>query len=288
VQLTVKPLKQKDAGRGLVALDRTVADELDVEGGDYVRLSGTDGVVARVWPGYPEDAGRDVVRVDGHVRRLLGVSVDDRVTVEPADVRPAGSLTVSLDAEEDVEVNDDFRRFVRQRLAGTPVVEGQRVSVEVGLGSGETGGERLPLEVVRAEPDGVVVVTEQTSVSLDDRARAAPDAVAAGAGVAYLPASADGDDSDPDADDGDEGPGETEADADAEAEGYRPTVRRRLRENTLLLGVIALLLLAAAVPLVALALAEATPYSFATWATAITGVVSVLGIGARLLLQQSD
>ncbi|MFT4944288.1 MAG: transitional endoplasmic reticulum ATPase, partial [Halovenus sp.] len=97
MKLTVKPLKQKDAGRGLAAIDRQAMAEMELENGDYILLDGSGGrTVARVWPGYPEDEGRGIVRIDGRLRRETGVGVDDTVGVEPAEVNPARRLTVAL------------------------------------------------------------------------------------------------------------------------------------------------------------------------------------------------
>lgn len=97
MKLTVKPLKQKDAGRGLAAVDRDSMDELALENGDYVVIDGQGDhgrAVARVWPGYPEDDGDGVVRIDGRLRKEADVGIDDQVTVEPADIKPAGGVTV--------------------------------------------------------------------------------------------------------------------------------------------------------------------------------------------------
>ena len=46
MKLTVKPIKQKDAGRRLAAIDRVAADELDLSGGDFIRLDGDDGTAS--------------------------------------------------------------------------------------------------------------------------------------------------------------------------------------------------------------------------------------------------
>ena len=90
MKLTVKPLKQKDAGRGLAAIDRAAMADLDLENGDYIVMDNGDSrAVARVWPGYPEDEGQNVVRIDGRLRQEAGVGIDDRVEVEAADVKPA-------------------------------------------------------------------------------------------------------------------------------------------------------------------------------------------------------
>lgn len=40
MKLTVKPLKQKDAGRGLAAIDRVSMRELDLENGESVKARG--------------------------------------------------------------------------------------------------------------------------------------------------------------------------------------------------------------------------------------------------------
>ena len=66
-KLTVKPLKQKDAGRGLAAIDRRAMANLGLENGDYIVIEGKNQgrAVARVWPGYPEDEGQQVIRIDG-------------------------------------------------------------------------------------------------------------------------------------------------------------------------------------------------------------------------------
>jgi Cell division protein 48 (CDC48), N-terminal domain. len=97
MNLTVKPLKQKDAGRRLAAIDRMAAEKADLSGGDFIKISADNGTaIARVWPGYPEDDDRGVVRIDGNLRQEADVGIDDSVTIEKADVEPASRVTVAL------------------------------------------------------------------------------------------------------------------------------------------------------------------------------------------------
>ena len=59
MKLTVRPLKQKDAGRGLAALDPRAADELGVDSGDYIVIEGDDGrAVAASGPATPRTRAR--------------------------------------------------------------------------------------------------------------------------------------------------------------------------------------------------------------------------------------
>ncbi|PSP78054.1 AAA family ATPase [Halobacteriales archaeon QS_1_68_20] len=169
MKLTVKPLKQKDAGRGLAAVDRASMRELDLENGDYIVIEGDDGrAVARVWPGYPEDEGRGVIRIDGRLRQEAGVGIDDRVTVEKADVNPAKSITVALPGN--LQIRGDIAPHIRDRLSGQAVTEGQTVPFPFGLGGfGQTTQRKLPMRIVSTEPSGTVVVTDSTDISVSER-----------------------------------------------------------------------------------------------------------------------
>ncbi|MFB6174159.1 MAG: AAA family ATPase, partial [Halobacteriales archaeon] len=180
MRLLVKPLKQKDAGRGLAALDPQAAEELGVDSGDYIVLSGPDGAraVARVWPGYPEDEGRGIIRIDGRLRQEADVGIDDRVEVEPADVNPAERVTVAL--PQNLRIQGNIGPLVRDRLSGRPVTSGQDVRVGLGLiGRGSQQG--IPIRIADTTPSGTVVVTENTEIQLSERPA---EEVSAGAGAA--------------------------------------------------------------------------------------------------------
>ena len=167
MKLTVRPLKQKDAGRGLAALDPRAADELEVNSGDYIVIEGTDNrAVARVWPGYPEDQGQDVIRIDGSLRQEAGVGIDDQVTVTTADVNPAERVTVAL--PQNLRIQGNVGPLIRERLSGRPVTKGQDVRVGFSmLGAGS--GQSIPMRIADTTPSGTVVVTENTEIKVSER-----------------------------------------------------------------------------------------------------------------------
>jgi len=170
MKLTVKPLKQKDAGRGLAAIDRAAMQELGLENGDYIVISGKESgrAVARVWPGYPEDEGQNVVRIDGRLRQEADVGIDDRVTIEKADIKPATAITVAL--PQNLRVRGDISPMVRDRLSGRPVTAGQTVHISFGFGGiGSASGQQIPVKIADTDPDGTVVVTDSTEIQLSER-----------------------------------------------------------------------------------------------------------------------
>src|SRR6056297_1344891 len=168
MKLTVKPLKQKDAGRGLAAIDRVSMNELDLENGDYIVISGNgDGqAVARVWPGYPEDEGRGIVRIDGRLRQEAGVGIDDTVSIEPADVKPAKSVTVAL--PQNLRIRGDIGPLVRDKLSGQAVTEGQTVPFSLSFGPMASSGQSVPLKIASTSPSGTVVITDSTSIEISE------------------------------------------------------------------------------------------------------------------------
>ena len=170
MKLTVKPLKQKDAGRGLAAIDRAAMDEMDLENGDYIVLEGNGGTraVARVWPGYPEDDGQGIVRIDGQLRQEAGVGIDDSVGVEKADVKPATSVTVAL--PQNLRVRGNVGPMIRNNLSGQAVTQGQTVPVSFGLGPlSSMSGQKIPLRIAETAPSGTVVVTDGTEIQVSEK-----------------------------------------------------------------------------------------------------------------------
>jgi transitional endoplasmic reticulum ATPase len=168
MKLVVKPLKQKDAGRGLAAIDKQAAVDLDLEPGDFVRIEGRDGAaIARVWPGYPEDTGTGIVRIDGRLRQQADVGIDDRVEIAAADVSPADSVTVALPQRLGIRGNIDS--LVRRELSGQPVTQGQTVQLPFGLGFMGGQGQAIPLKIASTSPGGTVVINDSTEVQISQK-----------------------------------------------------------------------------------------------------------------------
>jgi transitional endoplasmic reticulum ATPase len=169
MKLTVKPLKQKDAGRGLAAIDRESMRQIDLENGDYILLqAGESGrAVARVWPGYPEDEGRGVVRIDGRLRQEVGAGIDDRVSVEKADVKAAQSVTVAL--PQNLRIRGNIGPLVRDKLSGQAVTKGQTVPFPLSFGPLSSGqGQSVPLKIADTTPGGTVIVDDETEVIVSE------------------------------------------------------------------------------------------------------------------------
>ncbi|ESS06093.1 MAG: AAA family ATPase, CDC48 subfamily [uncultured archaeon A07HB70] len=186
MKLVVKPLKQKDAGRGLAAIDKQAAAELGLNPGDFVRIEGSDSTaIARVWPGYPEDSDTGVVRIDGRLRQQAGVGIDDRAEVEAADVSPAERVTVAL--PQQIGIRGNIESLVRRELNGQPVTAGQSVQLPLGLGFMGGQGQAIPLKIAATSPDGTVVINDSTEVQISQQPAEQIRESGAGAGAEGAP-----------------------------------------------------------------------------------------------------
>jgi transitional endoplasmic reticulum ATPase len=168
MKLVVKPLKQKDAGRGLAAVDREAAAELGLDSGDFIRIEGHDGTaIARVWPGYPEDQGTGIIRIDGRLRQQAGVGIDDRVEVEKVEVKPATRVTIAL--PQNLRIGGNIGPYVRDKLSGQPVTTGQSIQLPLGFGFMTSGNQTVPIKIASTQPSGTVVVTDSTEIQVSQK-----------------------------------------------------------------------------------------------------------------------
>ena len=157
VQVRVAEAKQRDVGRGIVRLDRQTMKTLNLDVGDVVEIQGTKKTVAVVWPAYLEDEGRGIIRMDGTLRQNAGVSIGDVVTVKKAETRPARKIILA--PVEPLRFGSDFIEYVKRRLVGRPLVQGDTIIVPV-------LSTALRLIVVKTQPLGVVIVTDSTEVNI--------------------------------------------------------------------------------------------------------------------------
>ncbi len=160
VSLRVAEAKPKDSGRKRVRVDVEVMKQLGLDAGDVVEIEGKRKTVAMVWPALPEDAGLDVIRMDGLLRKNAGVNIGDRVVIRKAVVKSA--TKVKLAPLVYMSVDEGFKKYVKKRLVGMPVMEGDIVVVQV-IGQG------VQLQVIDTKPRGTVIIGENTIVDVLDR-----------------------------------------------------------------------------------------------------------------------
>ncbi len=156
--LRVIEAKQRDVGTGWVRIDPLAFKKADMEPGVIVEIEGKKKTVARAWPGYPEDEGLEVIRMDGLLRRNAGVGIGDKVIVRRINVKPA-TLIKLAPASFALTTDAGFISYVKRKLMGRPLIEGNIVLIPV-------LGKAIPFTVVQTKPPGAVIVTSSTNITI--------------------------------------------------------------------------------------------------------------------------
>ncbi len=160
VRLRVMEARQRDVGRKIARISRRTMQKLGVSTGDFIEITGPKGsIIAQVWPAYPEDEGKEAIRIDGYMRAAIGVGVGDIVTVRKTRVEPA--TRVVLAPTEPIRFGPDFVEYVKQFLIRKPISRGEEIIIPV-------FGATIKLVVVSTQPSYRVYVTDSTEIEIKE------------------------------------------------------------------------------------------------------------------------
>src|SRR3989454_586311 len=158
--LRVAEAKPADAGGGIVRIDPEVMKILELKEGDIVLIEGSKSTAAGVRRGYPEDANRGVIRMDGMQRRNAGVGIDDKVGLRKALARPAEK--VSLAPTEPIRIMGG-EQYMAQVLQGRAITRGDVISVSV-------MGRKFDFVVTSFSPGADAVLVEaETEIKIAEK-----------------------------------------------------------------------------------------------------------------------
>ncbi|MDW7727408.1 MAG: CDC48 family AAA ATPase [Candidatus Methanoperedens sp.] len=142
ITLKVAEAKSYDAGRGIARIDPELAYEAGLLTGDVVSIEGTKKTAAIIWPGYPEDTGTDVIRIDGTVRRNAGASIDDRIKIRRIKTAPAEKIMFAPTQPLKIQGGE---AYLTRNLEGRVITRGDVVELNI-------MGRRVDLVVVSTKP----------------------------------------------------------------------------------------------------------------------------------------
>ncbi len=159
VQLKVAEAKQqRDVGRSIARIDSETMKTLGVTVGDVIEIAGKKSTAAKAWPAYPEDQGLGLLRIDGFIRKNCGASINEFVTVKKAEAEYATSIKLAP-VDIRISVDNDFVRFVKDRLIDRPCARGDTLLIMM-------LGHSVPFMVVNTRPNGIVKISPTTDITI--------------------------------------------------------------------------------------------------------------------------
>jgi len=158
--LRVAEARARDANRGLVRIDSRLMRELNLASGDVIEITGSKKTVALVWPGYDEDSGKGLIRMDGYTRNNAGVSIDDQVAVKKITVKPAERVVLGF--TEPIQVMG-IESYLYEFLQGRVLTRGDSIPLTI-------MGTRVELIVTEVQPLAqALIVGEGTEIKISEK-----------------------------------------------------------------------------------------------------------------------
>lgn len=168
IQLRVSDSQYRDVGKGLARISHSLMAQLDLTAGDIIEINGKIRTAAKVWPGYPEDERKGIIRIDGTIRMNSGVRLDEFVTIKK--IKPPTGTKVIVAPTQNIRGELDGR-FLLQILTGRPVSVGDSIRIQI------LGGNQIVFKVARVAPKqlNTVVVSAKTKIDLRSTPMSAED-----------------------------------------------------------------------------------------------------------------
>ena len=145
----------KDTGRGYARMDPSEISKLGLSVGDIVLLRGKGMSVAKLMPTYPDMRGKGAVQLDGLTRRNAGLSVDDKVQIEPTTWKHATRIVL---APTTIVPGQRDLKYIGNLLDGLPVVKGDILRAHL------FGSRPADFKVEDCSPAGPVLINPSTAL----------------------------------------------------------------------------------------------------------------------------
>jgi transitional endoplasmic reticulum ATPase len=160
ISLRVAEAQSRDVGRGVARIDPKISSEIGFSTGDVVEIHGKKKTVAVYWPGYPEDYGKGIIRIDGYTRSNAGAGIDEKVNIKKVDTREAKKITIA--PTEPLRITGG-EEYLKQILENRVISRGDLIPLGI-------MGRRTNLIVTGFQPPAAaVIVVPSTQVVLSDK-----------------------------------------------------------------------------------------------------------------------
>ncbi len=159
IQLRVSEAKHRDVGKRRARIDPRFMESIGVRAGEVIELLGKRSTAVTAWPADEEEKESDIIRIDGQTRKNAGIGLNDLLGLRKVDCKLAKSITLMPLGETTITVDKEFCDFVKNRLRGFPVNEGDEISVII-LGS------QMDFKIEKVTPKSIARIERATRLSI--------------------------------------------------------------------------------------------------------------------------
>jgi transitional endoplasmic reticulum ATPase len=159
IQLRVAEAKHRDVGKRRARMDLRHMEHLGIQAGEVIEISCKRSTAVTAWPADEEEKETDIIRIDGQTRKNAGAGLNDLLTVKKVDCKQAKSVTLMPLGNNNITVDKEFCDFVKHRLKGYPLNEGDEISVVI-------LGNQMDFSVQRLIPKAISTIEQSTRLTI--------------------------------------------------------------------------------------------------------------------------
>jgi transitional endoplasmic reticulum ATPase len=159
IHLRVAEAKHRDVGKRRARIDSDSMHQLGIEPGEVIEITGKRNTAVTAWPADEEEKEINVIRIDGQTRKNVGVGLNDLLAVKKIESKPARSVVLMPLGNSNIVVDKEFCEFVKNRLRGFPVNEGDEISVVI-------LGNPMDFQIERLIPHTIAKIEQSTKLSI--------------------------------------------------------------------------------------------------------------------------
>ena len=159
IQLRVAEAKHRDVGKRRARMDARHMEHLSIQAGEVIEIVGKRTTAVTAWPADEEEKETDIIRIDGQTRKNAGAGLNDLLNVRKVDCRQAKSVTLMPLGNSNITVDKEFCDFVKHRLKGYPINEGDEISVVI-------LGNQMDFNVQRVIPKVISRIEQSTRLTI--------------------------------------------------------------------------------------------------------------------------
>ena len=141
---------------GMVRLDSSLMEKLNIHRDDAVEIKGTRTTVAQCLPTYASEDGSRIIQMDRYIRNNAGAPIDSNVVIAKVRTKNADKIVLrALDENPPID-----QRYFSDQLKGNYVMNDDFIYVEY-------FGEFIHYQIVDSNPSGIPLkITEKTNFHL--------------------------------------------------------------------------------------------------------------------------
>lgn len=159
IQLRVAEANHRDVGKRRARIDPRYVEHLGIQAGEVIELAGKRNTAVTAWPADEQEKEADIIRIDGQTRKNAGVGLNDLLNVRKIECRQAKSVTLMPLGDSNITVDREFCDFVKNRLKGYPVSEGDEISVVI-------LGNPMDFRIEKVMPKAITRIERSTRLSI--------------------------------------------------------------------------------------------------------------------------